>query len=42
MRFSLTLMTVALAPAIAWFYGDPWLVWITVETASKEEGTCPP
>ena len=26
----LTLLTMALAPAIAWFYGEPLLVWITV------------
>jgi len=31
--FSLALLTIALAPVIAWFYGEPRVLWITIALA---------
>lgn len=33
LSLGVTVVTAALAPLIAWFYGDPRLIWITVVTA---------
>ena len=33
LSLGVTLVTAGLAPLIAWFYGDPRLIWITVVTA---------
>lgn len=34
LSFGVMLVTAALAPAIAWFYGEPRLIWITLALAS--------
>jgi PST family polysaccharide transporter len=33
MGLTLALMTVAIAPAVAWFYGEPSLMWVTAVSA---------